>query len=181
LWTRTFIVLTESNQVFACGNNNQGQLGFPTTDKFCLSTTPQLVEIAEKCIKISCGYSHSVVLTEGNKVNRVYVWGGNSYGQLGLGDNTSRPLPTHLSVFGNLSVIQIVAGGFHTFCLIDNGQIWGCGFNRHHQCAWNSSNPIITIQPLDLVNLNYGIALKISASGFHTGALMLRNLTNNNM
>ena len=43
-----------------------------------------------KIVSISCGYRHTLALTDNGKV---YTWGGNQYGQLGVGDNADRTDP----------------------------------------------------------------------------------------
>lgn len=45
----------------------------------------------------------------------VYVWGGNSEGQLGTGSNEDNPVPTLLSV--GEPVVSIAVGYYHTALL----------------------------------------------------------------
>lgn len=37
-------------------------------------------------VKVVCGYAHTLALTD---EGTLYVWGGNSYGQLGIGNKTN--------------------------------------------------------------------------------------------
>ena len=66
--------------VHVCGWNKNGQLGLTTQDA---------VEVTECCpvpsfpcpiTKVSCGWNHTVALTESGAV---FVWGSNAFGQLG--------------------------------------------------------------------------------------------------
>lgn len=60
---------------------------------------------------LSSGFGHVVVLTEDQ---RIFAWGLNEVGQLGLGDKTNRFEPTHLPYFDNLNVKGVSCGEMHT-------------------------------------------------------------------
>lgn len=45
-------------------------------------------------VKVVCGYAHTLALTDEGKL---YVWGGNSYGQLGIGNKTNACNPVLVS------------------------------------------------------------------------------------
>ncbi len=74
------LALTNGGEVYAWGLNLCGQIGNG-------SYSQALVPIKlnhfnnEKVIQISCGYEHSIALTESG---RVFSWGYNEFGQLGL-------------------------------------------------------------------------------------------------
>ncbi|KYQ54400.1 RCC1 and BTB domain-containing protein 2, partial [Trachymyrmex zeteki] len=75
-----FVVLTADNKIYTWGKNNRGQLGVKSEDTFI--EEPVEVKITEgvKIMKVACGYTHVLALSkEGN----IFVWGGNSCGQLG--------------------------------------------------------------------------------------------------
>jgi alpha-tubulin suppressor-like RCC1 family protein len=85
--------------------------------------------------KICIGHSHCVALASkiavvhakprrltdalGSGDRKLYVWGDNSFGQLGLGDIENRALPTELSFFNALSPVKkIIAGAYFTIVLL---------------------------------------------------------------
>jgi alpha-tubulin suppressor-like RCC1 family protein len=58
----------------------------------------------------------------------LWMWGSNSYGQLGVGDLTHRSTPTQV---GSLSVWSQIAGGnFYTLAIQSNGTLWAWGQNN---------------------------------------------------
>ena len=72
--------------------------------------------------KINGKFYHTIVST---KLNEIYVWGSNYYGQLGLGDYHNYNSPQKLLLPG---VNSINGGEHHTIALVKNSNklyIWG--------------------------------------------------------
>jgi hypothetical protein len=83
---RHALVLTESGCVYSWGQNSFGQLG---VGDFKNREIPTLVILNNEIIeKISCGQSHSLLLS---RDRNIYAFGDNSCGQIGVDD---RPLQT---------------------------------------------------------------------------------------
>lgn len=61
--------------------------------------------------QISCGYAHTIALTDDD---RIFVWGGNTNGQLGLGDTNTRFEPTLSPFFQNRRVKGLACGYLHS-------------------------------------------------------------------
>ena len=60
-------------------------------------------------------------------------------------------------------VIQVVAGGHRTFCLTDEGSIWGCGWNLKYQEDANQNNDITKVMmPLENMKSTFGFLNSIS-------------------
>lgn len=80
---------TEGQQCIAWGENTCGQLGIGQKSK--PTCEPKVLDaIPSQIAKVSAGWAHSVAVgTDG----RVYAWGLNSHGQLGLGDTVTRFSP----------------------------------------------------------------------------------------
>lgn len=83
-----------------------------------------------KPVALAVGAYHSCALTDDG---RVLCWGANSYGQLGLGDTTSRygsnmgnGLPS-VDLGTGRTAMAVSAGAFHTCTILDDGSIkcWG--------------------------------------------------------
>jgi alpha-tubulin suppressor-like RCC1 family protein len=95
-----------------------------TTDSWGINydhyiSKPQLILLPEKIIQVSAGMHYSLGLAASG---RVYAWGWNGFGQLGLGDLQARPHPTLIpNLFGVRSIaageMHSVAVGREKFCL----------------------------------------------------------------
>nr|XP_029502142.1 probable E3 ubiquitin-protein ligase HERC3 isoform X2 [Oncorhynchus nerka] len=78
-------------------------------------------------IQVACGDHHSIALTQDGKV---FTWGQNSRGQLGLGKGEPRTLsPQPLKSLSGIPLAQITAGGDHSFALSLSGAVFGWGKN----------------------------------------------------
>ena len=89
------IVVNDKHEVFCFGSNSNGQCGYPTaedTDYLINAKLHRIQKIEDFNIKkIVCGYDHSLCLTECGKV---FSWGWNADGQLGIGHTMSRHVPS---------------------------------------------------------------------------------------
>lgn len=78
--------------VYAFGENEKGECGLPDTQL----EEPQLIPFFEKhkirIKSVACGGRHSIALSDNGKI---YAWGENKFGQLGM----SCPHPLHLPIF----------------------------------------------------------------------------------
>ena len=100
------LVLTATQEVYSCGRNYNGQLGFQCSSVSKLKKIAALANI----IRIECGKEQSMCI---DIDNNFYLFGSNNYGQLGLGDAKNCLEPTiHPSL---LNVIDISNGGNHSF------------------------------------------------------------------
>ena len=63
--------------------------------------------------------------------SQLLAFGDNHYGQLGLGDNKNRNLPT--LVMTDTTIREIVCGSDHTFILKESGELFAFGYNYYGQ------------------------------------------------
>lgn len=78
--------------------------------------------------QISNGYYHSMAVSTSGKL---YVWGGNDYGQLGDGSNEDRPVPTLINF--KKDILNIAAGYSHSLVIDSEGYLWAWGNNDYGQ------------------------------------------------
>ncbi|XP_028552028.1 RCC1 domain-containing protein 1 isoform X1 [Dendrobium catenatum] len=100
--------------VYAFGGNQFGQLG---TGLDQAETLPKLLDAPSlesmNAKIVSCGARHSAIVTEDS---RVFCWGWNKYGQLGLGDSIDRNIPSEVPI-ENLRIMNVSCGWWHTLAL----------------------------------------------------------------
>jgi alpha-tubulin suppressor-like RCC1 family protein len=118
--------ITNGWRIYAAGNNEKGQLGLGDI-KHQKTFTEVLSLRYKRVIEINVGYEHTFVLTTNGEV---YVAGGNSFGELGLGDYiyNQKNFVEVLSL-KNKNIIKMVVGDSHAFALAKNGDIYVAGDN----------------------------------------------------
>jgi uncharacterized protein (TIGR02145 family) len=171
---RHSIAVKPDGRVFAWGCNQQGQLGDGTSEWW---SSPKQVAGLSGMSGVAAGGSHSLAVRDSD--GSVWVWGDNSYGQLGLGSiGGEQLLPVKVPNIDN--VVDVAAGDLHSIALKSDGTVWAWGNNNRNQ----SGGPINQTQTSPLLisayadNVNYAIVpltgiVKIAASTFHN--LVLKN------
>eukprot|EP01138_Halocafeteria_seosinensis_P000473 gb/GECG01000487.1/.p1 GENE.gb/GECG01000487.1/~~gb/GECG01000487.1/.p1 ORF type:complete len:2199 (+),score=217.36 gb/GECG01000487.1/:1-6597(+) len=125
-------VVSTSGIVYMWGDNRKGQCGvgkaahvYKATALSALrdgtfnSAHPDMLQNAlqhNRIVQLSCSRSHCAAVSS---TGRVFVWGDNSYGQLGLGDVRNRTIPTHVHNLEKRCVSQVVASSRSTYALTD--------------------------------------------------------------
>jgi len=96
----------------------------------------------------------------------LYMWGGNSYGQLGFGNKSDTAVPTKVS--GMSGVKQVSTGRQVTFVLKNDGTVWAAGWNSNYQLGNTGGDSTSFVQVAGLSSVS-----QISA-GFLMGCLVLK-------
>ncbi len=119
-----------TGQLFCWGNNDNGKLG---TGNMVDSATPILVNNSQfsspEIIDVSAGHHHTCAIDSNEKL---YCWGGNSFGALGNGNAADQSLPVEVNV-SSLGLTnnfkKVSAGASHTCALHTNNKAycWGIG------------------------------------------------------
>lgn len=131
------LILTVDGELYGCGYNGNGQLGDATTTNrisgFVLINIP-----TDHVIKnIYTGYRSSFYITEDA---RVFAFGYNGHGELGLGDTTQRTTPTQVTTLPLDEVVQdIKQGQSHTLFLMNSNKVYTTGRNTEGQLGINST------------------------------------------
>lgn len=112
------VCICADGRVQAFGGNQFGQLGLGTSAEQP-ETVPRLLDapVLENVIAktVSCGARHSAIQAEDGKI---YCWGWNKYGQLGLGDTIDRSTPSLVPIEDFLPR-RIACGWWHTLSLAE--------------------------------------------------------------
>lgn len=124
---RHTIVVTNSGELYSCGNNDHGQLGrekdtttFGNSDVtlsgwFLVSGFLELVDgiKGQRIVSACCGDNHSLAVTEWGQL---YGWGSDSHCQLCYFGN-SQPVPKIMRDMAMYNVIQVACGQSHSLAL----------------------------------------------------------------
>jgi alpha-tubulin suppressor-like RCC1 family protein len=121
-----FIAL--SGSLYCMGSNAAGRLGIGDLNLTTQCSSPCLVEGLSryKCVDVSCGWGHTVAVTEDGSV---FSWGVGDYGALGTGTTDSHWVPTQVRV--PKVARQVSCGSRHTALLVGHTSLelftWGAG------------------------------------------------------
>ena len=140
------LILSKDGSVYGCGNNEYGQLGLGHKTN---QSTLQCLRLPQgrKALKIAANFYHTFFLLDDGLV---YGCGENGSGQLGLGHKISQSTLQCMALPEGKKVLYISAGNLHTFFLLDDGSVYGCGSNSFGQLGLGHKNDQSTLQRLTL-------------------------------
>ncbi|XP_062384213.1 retinitis pigmentosa GTPase regulator b isoform X2 [Sardina pilchardus] len=146
------------------GSNNWGQLGFGTKATVAKPTCVKALK-TEKVKLAACGRNHTLVYTtQGN----VYVTGGNSEGQLGLGDYDERSTFQLVDFFNKRGPIKMLAAGSNTSAaLTQSGVLYVWGDNSEGQIGLGKESNAVKPHKLSV-----GRPVSCVACGYYHSALV---------
>ncbi|XP_057858700.2 ultraviolet-B receptor UVR8 isoform X2 [Cryptomeria japonica] len=87
-WRHT-MALDKEGQIYGWGWNKFGQVGVGDNIDHC-SPLPVTLPVEQKVVQVSCGWRHTVAVTD---KHNVFSWGRGTSGQLGHGDINDRNIP----------------------------------------------------------------------------------------
>lgn len=162
------LILDVVGAVWACGRGTEGQLGRVVEHE----PVPQRVRglPSKGCVLAACGADHSLVV---DGAGRIFGFGENSKGQLGLGNRRSTYIPTHVKMPHGVLAVQVACGGAHSLVLAESGCVYGFGGNEHWQLGlMDASDRIsptrITIngpRSINRICCGFSHSLLVTASG----------------
>ena len=166
-------MVTALGCVLACGKNDYGQLGVEKGEAHKRMTQVSGALDNERVSSLKCGYYHTIVLGERG---RVFGFGRNDYGQLGLGtamqlhggsqsSNSHRVLgPQFIEALDGKNITKIAAGCYHSVFASSNGMVYVCGRNNHGQLGTGDTTERHIPYPIDIF---LGKRVAQIASGFY--------------
>ena len=161
--------------LLAFGKNDCGQLGIGTTQSvnfpsYTLVSGQQSLSSAaittNSVVLIATGLAHTMCLaTDG----RVYAFGNNLKGQLGLGHKTSTPTPTPIYSLSGSEVIDLACGDEHSIALTSKNCVYSWGRNDRGQLGLGTTNDQDT--PWIVTSLSDVNIKSIKAGAYHSACL----------
>ncbi|XP_075996550.1 RCC1 and BTB domain-containing protein 1-like [Genypterus blacodes] len=125
------LLATEDGLLYAWGHNSYSQLGTGSSN-LGLSPVPVTCNLQDKkVVEVACGSHHSMALTQNGEV---FAWGCNSSGQMGSGSTANERYPKKVSgCLQGKTVVSITCGQTSSMALLDNGEVYGWGYNANGQ------------------------------------------------
>ena len=119
------LFLMDDGTMYACGHNQEGQLGLGETGKDV--TIPAQIPGLSHIVDFAVGHQHSLALdAEGH----VWAWGHNDCGQVGDGTRKNQPEPFRLPLE---DIEEIACGRKFSLARAKDGTIYGWGDNAYGQ------------------------------------------------
>ncbi|HMD45021.1 MAG TPA: IPT/TIG domain-containing protein [Acidimicrobiales bacterium] len=163
--------LTASGNVYAWGDDGQGQLG---NNALVNSPVPVAVQAVggggtlSGIVSISAGDSTAYGVTSSGQV---VAWGGNGMGQLGNG-STAAYSAVPVTVSGLSNVIEVAGGLFHALALTSAGTVFAWGDNSAGELALTASStprrtPVLVagLGAASQIAAGYDYSMAIAAGG----------------
>ena len=125
------IALNTENELYCCGRNDTGQLGIGYRKGLCDYFKPikNLLNNEQPVKQISCGSSHSLVLTN---TGAIYGWGWNKFGQIGCQYKTFILTPELIEYFSDIKIKYIFCSNESSFVITTDGLVYSFGQNKDH-------------------------------------------------
>lgn len=160
--------VSDKGQVYGWGGNQYGQLGWKDASDNVIVNVPKSIKFLQsrKVVQVSCGKCHSLMLLHDGSL---YSMGDNEYGQLGIGNYSTPPQPNEIISLRGLPIGQIVASGWHSFCVTVSGRVFCWGRNDFGQLGLgdraNRTSPNL------LRMLRSQAIMFVAAGDFHSAVL----------
>ncbi|MEV8630805.1 S8 family serine peptidase [Streptosporangium sp. NPDC051023] len=150
-------------EVWAWGDNAQGQLGIGTTTT---KKVPVKIPGLTGVNAVAAGTGFSVALKSDGTV---WAWGDNSQGQLGNGTTTDSLVP--VQVAGISTAVAVSAGAGHVLATMSDGTVRAWGDNSQRQLGYGTSDSslALTVPSLTGVSTAFG---SVAAGAAHSVAVL---------
>ncbi|MBN2504664.1 MAG: InlB B-repeat-containing protein, partial [Bacilli bacterium] len=140
-------VLTSEGRIFGFGDNYVGSVGDGTSNNdrtLPVDITANFdLEIGETITSVEIGYYHAYAITSNH---RVFSWGRNTYGQLGIGSSADQSLPIDITANFPLevddSITMVSAGLDFGIALSESGRVFTWGYNYYGMLGVNYTGNI---------------------------------------
>lgn len=166
----------ENGIIRSAGTNSCGQLGRDSARDMGLCEEISMLKFTNRAVvKIAAGREHSLVsLAEPDAPLRLFGFGANSLGQLGLPSSNGYLSPEEipLPLLKGESVHELVCGLDSSYVLTSSGSIYGAGWNSdgqlglgHCRDVVSSFSRIFTLPPVKKLVARADSCLALTASG----------------
>ncbi|EQF29007.1 regulator of chromosome condensation (RCC1) repeat family protein [Clostridioides difficile CD160] len=141
------IALKSNGELYFTGYN--GNQKFDNLENSKIFVKSSITDVKD----IDCGNSFTFILKNNGEL---YSHGNNTYGQLGLGDNTPRTTFTKVNID---NVKEIYCNALNSFIIKNDNSLYGCGYNSSGQLGLGdvSERNVFTNMASNVKKVVYGI------------------------
>jgi len=156
----------DDDSLYCWGSNTYGQLGVGTNTN---SNTPVAVSLpsGRTAASVAAGYVHTCAVLDDASL---YCWGGNTYGQLGIGSQSTSSTPVAVSLPSGRSASSVTVGNYHTCAVLDDASLYCWGRSNHGQLGDGTTDDSPT--PVAVSLPSGRTAASVSSTNFHTCAIL---------
>jgi hypothetical protein len=124
-------IIDKNGKLWAWGANESGELGIANTTDQNIPVQVALPLGSGAWVRLAAGAHHALAVADSD---RLYAWGSNHDGQLGIGSTTEQHAPARVTnPSGVTSWRRISAGEDHSVALASNGMLYAWGNNSRGQ------------------------------------------------
>ena len=158
------LLLDKDGFVYSFGLNMEGKLG---QGDLQLRELPTLISSLKNIFLIETSPFSSFCIQNGTY--NLFGFGGNNYGQLGLGIvSESEKVPKLIPNSDQYHFDSISGSRYHTLLLSRlKGEVYCVGLNELGQCGVSHLNPVLSLEKVNVTSLN-GTVISISSSFYHS-------------
>eukprot|EP01035_Chromulina_nebulosa_P017384 gene17384-22933_t len=167
------VLLSKSGKIYVCGYNENGQCGIGSNQSVKIPTIIHGVLDVENVTQIHAynGCEHTIAITSDGKL---YSFGYNLRGQLGLGGANSEFVPRLVKSLLSRKVVMASCSYHHSFFLCSDNSIYSCGRNDSGQLGLGDCTDRKTPQ-LVTSNITQHTINSMSCGQYHSMLLTSNN------
>ncbi|KAG3249122.1 hypothetical protein PI124_g6219 [Phytophthora idaei] len=164
------LALTDSGRIVAWGWNSSGQVAAAAVEKVvCIPTVVEFPIEALQIVEVAAGGMHSLAVESSG---RVWAWGCNVYGQLGIGSETEQlHTPRLVALPADVSVQHIAAGWAHSALISMSGEVFTFGWGLYNQLGHGSTQDELQPVVVDALRGLDSDIVQVACGNWHTAAL----------
>ncbi|GMF49997.1 unnamed protein product [Phytophthora fragariaefolia] len=158
------LALTVSGRVVAWGWNASGQAAAPSSEK--VVHVPAQVKMPVQVEQVVAGGKHSLAVDSGG---RVWAWGSNDCGQLGIGAEVeTQHVPTSAVLPAALRVRHAAAGWAHSALVSTTGDVLTFGWGLYNQLGHGSTQNELEPAVVDALQGLDSEVVQVACGNWHT-------------
>lgn len=158
------LVQFENDDVYVWGDNWNGQSGIGDAVSYRTTSIRNDILSSMDIAEFIAGWDYRFAITTDNQV---YAWGRNGLGELGLGDNTDKIVPTKNDFLSALNIKQIIAGYNESFALTEEGDVYTWGYNWSGDLGMGDTvnrNTPTKNDVLSTANIDYFVSTRLAVT-----------------